>query len=117
MQEILIVPAIHQYFQEQAHNLEMAGCPETSIGSVDAAGDNPKLPARKFLGEQVVLSIEGTFMETAQLIESVLVEEHEHSSTERFHDHGAILGEIVSDVENVIGQRSFAAPYIGGDTL
>src|SRR5882762_8378430 len=98
MQEVFVIPAIYQYFQEQAHNLEMSGSLEAAVGSVDAAGDNPKFPARKFFGEEIVLSIEGTLMEAAQLIKSTLIEQHEHSGAERLYQHGTVLGKIVPDV-------------------
>lgn len=77
---------------------------EPAIGRVDAAGDNPKFPARKFLGEEIVLSVEGALVKAAQLIKSVFVEKHEHSGAERLYHHGAILGKIAPDIKDMIRQ-------------
>src|SRR5436189_500986 len=117
MQEVLVVPAIQQYFQEQAHDLETPSRLEPPVGGVNAAGDDPKLPAGKLLGQEIVFGIERAFVEAAKLVKSVLFEKHEHSGAERLDHHGTILGQIASYIKDMVGQRAVAAPYIGGDTL
>src|ERR1700682_6507579 len=84
---------------------------------MNASEDEPKVLVGDFLDEQIILSVEGALIESAQLVEPCFRKQHEHAGAERPAQQGTVLHKVAAEVEKIIGQVAAAAPDVGGNAV
>src|SRR5215510_2932777 len=82
-QKIVVVPGVERRPEEHADDLGVAHLPEAAVGSKCFSAYDAEFSARYFLAQKIVLSVEGLFVEAAQLFKALAVKQHEHAGAER----------------------------------
>jgi len=94
--------------KEEQEDAQVAHLLEAAIGGVDAAADNLEFAARDFLAQKIILGKHGLLVETAEFMEALAIEHHEHPGGERLVETGEVLEKVASPVKDLVGEAALA---------
>ena len=115
-----LVGAVGEYrgAEEQLGKLPVAHLLHAAVGRFDAARYDAEAVPLDLLGQKVVFGEQSAFMETAQIVENVAVEHHEHPGSERRPEEpGATLVEVADGVGCLGLPRPLRAHDVGRDAV
>ena len=90
---------------------------EAPIRSTYLPTHDPEAPRRDSFAQKIILSKERVFVEASQLVESALVEQHEHAGGKWLHPRAGVLKEVVSGIQKVVAPLPVWAPNVRGQTM